>query len=446
MKKLNIALLGLGILVIVSTASAEVTLLDQNQWKVGLSGFVELDTIYDTTRSLPEVVGNTAIAKKGTFDGDNGRTQFSIRNTRLSFNVIAPEVDGWKTRGYIETDFLGYDPSVAASGTTNSEASFYSNPTMRLRHAFLSADQNGWQVLAGQTWNLFGWQPAFVPSSVSISPLAGILYQRAERIGVSKTISGDTQSVQIATSLQKPSQRDGRIPNVDLGIKWSDNARKSGFASSNSDIKTQPMSFGLSGTYRNFTYPNSSTSTTESTSMAGLAAAADVLIPVIASDDGKDVSHTLTATGEFTIGKGYGDEFPSWTGGLAQLNTSSAAPAPNSITLDQGLGGYNNGGAFELIRLRTFNGQLQYHLNGKCFFTAGYGQLFSNNLGNFISGAGQTSSRLYDRTEAKFVNWVHDFTSQFRIAFEFDQFTTHYVADGAVNHDNRYIMATYFRF
>jgi len=425
-----------------SSALAQVTLYDQNQWKVTMGGFIELDTIYDTTRSLTEVAGSSALAKKGTFDGDNGRTQFSIRNTRLSFGVTAPVVDDWKTRGYLETDFLGYDPTVASSGTTNSEGSYYTSPTLRIRHAYLTGEKNGWQILAGQTWSLFGWQPNYVLATVSVAPVTGTLYQRSERIGVMKTVSGDTQSLQVAASFQRPTQRDGRIPNFDLGVKWSDDSRKGGFSSANSDIKTQPLSLGLSGTYRNYTYPTTTTSIDDSTSMAALALAANALIPIIASSDGKDVSHTLTAVGEFTVGQGYGDEFPSWSGGLAQLSTAAAAP----LNIDSGVGGYNSNGTFELVKLRTWNTQLQYHFEGQTFMTAGYGQLWSSNMGDFAAGSGQTASKQYDRSEAKFVNLAHDFTPQMRVAFEFDQFTTHYSADNSVNHDNRYMIATYFRF
>ena len=437
----------LSILFFTSSAFAEITLYDQNNWKVGLGGFVEFDTMYDTTRSLTEVVGNTAIAKKGTFNGDNGRTQFSLRNTRLSFNIQAPVADGWKSRGYLETDFLGYDPSVAASGTTNSESSFYSNPTLRLRHAYLSAEKDGLQVILGQTWSLFGWQPAYVLSTVSVAPVTGTLYQRSPRIGAVKTMNvGGENDLQLGLSLQRPSQRDGKIPNVDAAIRWLSNARKSGFASANSEIKTQPLSVGLSGTYRNFESPTAGGSTDLVTNTPAFALAANALIPVLASSDGKDVSNTLTLGGEFTVGRGYGDQFPSWTGGLVQQAAGVASAVPSTANLDSGLGGYNSTGAFELLKLQTWNTQLQYHLDGKSFVTTGYGQIWSSNLSDFLTGAGQTAGNLYDRSQVAFLNVAHDCTPQVRVALEFDQFTTHYVNDGAVNHDNRYIFASYFRF
>ena len=178
--------------------------------------------------------------------------------------------------------------------------------------------------------------------------------------------------------------------------------------------------------------------------MSAFALAVNAMVPILASSDGKDVSNTLTASGEFTTGRGYGDMFPSWTGGLSQ--TFTAATATNNTNLDPGLGGYDVNGNFDLIKLRTFNAQLQYHLDGKTFVTGGYGQLFSSNISDFNGATGVTAAGLYDRSEAKFVNVGHDFTDHVRLAVEFDQFTTHYVSDGATAFDNRYMLASYFRF
>lgn len=93
------------------SAHAAVTVLDNNGWKVSLGGFLETDFIHDSTRSLTEIGQNGAIARPDALNGQSGRTQFSIRNSRLSFNVEAPEAEGWKARGYYEMDFLGFDPS-----------------------------------------------------------------------------------------------------------------------------------------------------------------------------------------------------------------------------------------------------------------------------------------------------------------------------------------------
>ena len=431
----------------VPQAKAEVNLVDHEGWKVGLGGFIEFDSFYDTTRSYVETVGNGPVARKATLDGDNGRTQFSLRNSRFFFSVEAPPVDGWKTRGYLETDFLGYDPAPKSSNVGSgaiSENAFFTNPTLRIRHAYLSAESESLSVLVGQAWSLFGWQPAYVLSTISVNPVMGTSYQRTPRIGAIKKITfNESNEVQVGISLERPSQRDGKIPNVVAAVRWTDPARKSGYTGPNSDIKAQPMGVVVSGTYRNFSKMTSpGTSFTDQTSVPAYAMAVNALLPILASSDGKNVSNSLTLTGEFTAGRGYGDEFPSWSGGLGQSYATTNANPASSVNLDPGLGGYTTSGDFDLVKLRTFNAQLQYFASERTFATVGYGQLYSSNIANFIPGAGQT---LYDRVEAKFVNLGHDFTSHVRVSVEFDQFSTHY-ADGATNFDNRYMLASYFRF
>jgi len=63
-----------------------------SRWAVTLYGFVEADLIYDTTRSYNDSIGSALVARKETYEGRNGRTQFSIRNTRLGFALESPQV------------------------------------------------------------------------------------------------------------------------------------------------------------------------------------------------------------------------------------------------------------------------------------------------------------------------------------------------------------------
>jgi len=80
--------------------------------EVLMYGFAETDAIVDSARSLAETAGNSAVDRNFVFAGANGRTQFSIRNSRLGFNVAAPKIDDWATKGVLEFDFFG------PSGTT----------------------------------------------------------------------------------------------------------------------------------------------------------------------------------------------------------------------------------------------------------------------------------------------------------------------------------------
>lgn len=410
-------------------AHAMLTVFDKDDWKLGITGFVELDSIYDSTRSFNESPGNTPVSRFGTTNGDNGRTQMSLRNSRLALSLDAPEVDEWKTNGYIETDFLGYDPSAPAV----TENAYFTNPTLRLRHAYFSVEKNGWQILAGQTWSLFGWQSGYFLSTVSVAPVAGMLYQRTPRASVIKTIDlGATHSVQTGVSLERPTQRDSTVPNVQAALKWMFAGRKSAYATPTGwDPRGVPMSVEVSGTFREYEFSNT-------IHQSGEAIATDIQIPILESHD-KDLSNSITLTGEFTYGTGYGDEFSNWTGGLPQLSTASNPPA--TTNLDPGLGGATQAGGFALVDLQTFNGQLQYFLNNTQWFTIGYAQLSSSNMAQFIPSAG-----IYDKTEVYFVNAAHDFTPHVRVALEAAQFVTHYLSDLSRARDNRVILSGFFRF
>src|SRR4029077_9780651 len=131
-------------------------------------------------------------------------------------------------------------------------------------------------------------------------------------------------------------------------------------------------------------------------------------IPVLAAADEKEPGNTLGISGEFTKGKGYADEFPSWTGNLPQLSTAVAATQPN---LDAGQGGFDSNNAFQLVDLRTWNLQAQYHLphEWQAFVTVGYGQLYSDNAGTLTPSTGKVP---YTKAETYFANVFKDVTKQ----------------------------------
>src|SRR6185437_15944402 len=64
------------------------------RWSITFYGFVEADYIADSTRSYNDSIGNELVARSDTYDGTVGRTQFSMRNTRLGLSFQAPEIAG----------------------------------------------------------------------------------------------------------------------------------------------------------------------------------------------------------------------------------------------------------------------------------------------------------------------------------------------------------------
>lgn len=416
-------------------AFGAVTLVDAGDWKVQLSGFVEMDVIHDSTRDLPEVVGSKAVAARGTKSFENGRTQFSMRNTRFAFAVLPPVQEGWKTKGYIEYDLLGYDPNPGAA-PANSEASFTTNPTLRMRHAYLSAESNGWSLLAGQYWTLFGFQPTYVLATASVPPVTGTLYQRTPQVTLTKDIVlGETAKLLAGVSVTRPAQRDSERPNYEAGLKFSTSAVTSGFASPNGEVKLEPLSVAVSGTWRQFVNPEDASVTSRQQKHEGSAVALNAMIPVLPA--GETAAGSLTLTGEYSVGQGHGDAFPSWAG-VPPLYSNSTDANPN---LDAGQGAYTKADAsFRLVQLQAWNTQLQYHLPGdlRTFVTLGYGELRAARLGD-LTGAS------YDRSQAMFANVFHDFTKQIRGAVEYAKFTTHFVDTSSAAND-RFMLAGYFRF
>lgn len=428
-------------------AFASVTIVDANDWKVDFSGFLEMDTIHDDTRSgFTEVMGNSAVAKSSSaIHGD--RMMFSMRNTRLAFKVQAPTYDGWKSRGYFEMDFLGYDPSPGAS---NSESAFYNNPTFRVRHAYLSTEKAGWQVLAGQTWALFGWQPYYFMPTLQVSPIAGMLYSRTAQVRGVKTMElSDDQKLQLAVGVMRPPQRDAGLPAAEVGARWSMDSWSGAFTGgATGSHKPQPLSVGISGTVRQFEVPNDPTVGNSSgvTHKMGSALAVDTLIPILASLDGKSSSNNLVFGAEYSIGQGDGDQFSGWSGG--QKNPIMQTAGDSQINLDGGIGGYDAANNFGLMKVQTWNVYLQYHLpeSLSSWISVGYGQLDSSNVANFITtNSNLASAAAYYKDQIYFANFAHDFTKQIRAGVEYAHMTTNYV-DGTLATDNRFQVSGWFIF
>jgi hypothetical protein len=427
-------------------AQAEIALYDHDGYKFTTNGFLEMDAIHDSTRSFSEVMGNAPVErtdsalKGGNSNGALGKTQFSMRNSRLAFGLMAPESDGWKTRGYFEFDFFG--------ASNSPEGSLYNSPTFRMRHAYVQGENENWQILAGQTWMLFGWQPYYFLPVVDVSPIAGMLYARTAQVRGLRTIHlNDQHTLQAAAALLRPPQADSEIPDIQAGVRYASTTRTSGFVGGTGARTVQPMSFALSGAIRQFVMPNSGGAVGDETYYQGQAIAADVLVPIMASADGKDVSNTLTLAGEWSMGKGYGDQFGSWTGNtanpLSAATTGTAATQTKltALNLDGGIGDYDSSGTFRLIYLQHWNVNVQYHLPHQIpyWFTLGYTQLHSDNMASLVTGNNVASSgkMAYDNVQTYYGNVFHQFTAQIRGGLEVAHTIAHY-GDEETTTNNRF--------
>ena len=143
---------------------------DQNENKALLSfkigsaeftpgGFLDFTTLYRSTD-----VGSGIATAFGSIPFNNQLPQGGLSETRLSgqYSRLSLKVDTHLTEsttltGYVETDFLGFQPANAYQ-TANSDS-------LRLRVFWADVQHGKWEVLAGQDWSLL------TPNRVGLSPL-----------------------------------------------------------------------------------------------------------------------------------------------------------------------------------------------------------------------------------------------------------------------------------
>jgi hypothetical protein len=412
---------------------------------VEIHGFVQSDIINDSTQSFNETVGDGKVASPvgasgAAMPGNNGFTQFSLRNSRISLLAKDSTAD-WNFKGYIETDFLGIN-----NGSTvgDNEYKFYTQPTLRMRHAYVEGDTtDGWQILAGQWWTLFGWNMDYVLNTVAEAPVMGTLYERIPQLRFQKTL-GDAKGaqVQIAASLEKPDQDISQMPTIDFGIRFLMNDIKGRFCSATGAGKLMPLSIGLSERNANF-YWNTNGGNTLNQNIWASALAADVLLPVLPVAEGKD-DPSIVISGEYTYGAGdtlpfNGGGFGGASGGGSYAGGSPTYSAAPVITeLDGGEAGVVNGGLTPIL-LTSYNAQIQIFLPPSIgtILTAGYGEVFAiNDL---------TVGGSFDDDSNIFANAMQDLNKEVRIGLEYSQYWTHYNS-GLNPTDQRLQLSTWYRF
>lgn len=438
--------------------SATITLLKEGELTVTTGGFIEMDAIFDTTRSFNESIGNYPVAPPNTPNGDNGRTLFSIRNSRLDFGVEYQARPDLTTLGYFEFDLLGYNPTPPGStGAIQTESGFVTNATVRVRQAYFSVTHDGWNGLAGQTWQLFGWQPFYFQTTVDVLPIPATPYTRTPQLRV---IKGDFVAplvrLQGAFAINRPPQRDSSVPELQAGIRisydgWRAVLSNGGFG----DLEAQPLSLAVSGLFREIVVPNYAGSVSNEIHFPATALAINAFVPILpATAEGSQ--NSLGLTGSWTIGNGYGDEFLGWTGGTAANLGGAVAGSLTSnlnqqrpISLDGGIGDFDSTGTFHLIQLMSFHADLEYvlPLNQPTWVDIGYARLTSNNMYLLTNDGGLTSNGTvpYVLEAAGYVNIFRELTQHIRIGLEFARVRTNY-ADETVAFNNRYQLSGWFTF
>jgi hypothetical protein len=365
------------------------------KWSVTFYGFVEADYIGDSTRSYNDAIGSALVAPSYTYAGTVGRTQFSMRNTRIGLAFQSPQIGDLRPSALIEGDFFGSQPSPP---TGVSEATYYDSPTFRIRHAYLKLDGGPVDFLAGQTYDVFGWQNYFFPASAEFLGLPNQVFSRNTQVRLSRTFGADGPiSVDIAVEAARPAQRDAQVPDLEAGLRLSVNGWKGITTPGNVRTVAAPLSIGVSGISRQFKVDAFLPPPTQkSNSVSGWGVSIDALLPVIPAADANDRRNRLTLTGSFVIGTGIADLLTTGGGATfpALFNPAQQSPPPQyAPDVDNGLVTFDvQTGILHTINWYAYKAGLQYYLpvlDGRLLFAANYTYSHSNNLHQlfFVGGA-----------------------------------------------------------
>jgi hypothetical protein len=419
------------------------------KWATTIYGFVEADTIFDTTQSFNDIVGNAQVARGGTFAGSNNRLQFSIRNSRLGFRMKAPEVAGIRTSAMLEMDLLGNQLPVGpnnanaptattaggpvAAGSTGSgtdtESQFFTNPAMRVRHANLKIETPVVDLLFGQYWTLLGWSQTYAPNTVEIQGIVGQIYQRTPQIRISKSFKTDSVIFELGLAAIRPPQRDSAVPAGEGGIRLGTPLWTGLTTGGSTGTGIQPLSVAVTGDVRSFNLPNPNAPTQGGMAnpKLGTIIAVDGYLPIIPAK--KREGNALSMTGEFSTGYGNADLYTSLSGG-APAPTYPIGPSKGaSADIDPGFAVYDNLGNVHLVQWTSYIIGAQYYLpatDGKVWLSLNYSNIGSNNLKN---GFGKATA-VRDNETRYDANLFWDCTDAVRLGLDAIMYQDKY-ADGA---------------
>ncbi len=426
----------------IGAQATEAPALVIGKWSTSIYGFIEGDAIVDTTQSFGDVAGNGLVqrqdrnfapppAVQSTYAGDHGRVQFSVRNTRFGLRLKAPELAKVRASATLEMDFLGTDPSIdpTSSGTYplagSSEASFWNNPTMRVRLAYFKVESPIVDMMVGQSWHLFGWQPTYHPNSVLIQGLPGELYGRTMQVRISKTIPTGPTSLEVAVAALRPPQRNSMIPEFTGGLRLSLDKWKGMNTRGSTARELTPLSVALTGTMRNWVTPEFVSLPTKTKSLTTAAVAVTAFVPIIPVSKG----HSLSIGGQIMMGSGIADLLTGMTGGMAFPSLAKPAgttPPAYPQDVENGEVVYDtcaNGTAqndprsscFDLhgIQWNVFMAGVQYYLpglDGRVWISGNYAHIQSPNVADYTRKATTAPAATdYNYVNAAAVRQAEDF-------------------------------------
>jgi hypothetical protein len=411
------------------------------KWSTTLYGFVEADSIYDTTRSFTEAPGSGLVAEPGTTAGNNSRVQFAARNSRLGLQMRAPETYGVRVSGQIECDFQGTQLPVSTTSTISpspygTESTFYTSAVLRIRHLNLKVETPWVDILFGQYWTLFGWGPSYQANRVEFGGMPAEIYERTPQLRLSKTVASYPVRFDAAVGAFRPVQRDSGAPDLQGGLRLALDSWKGLQTQGATGSTVSPASFAISGLLRHVAVNdfNPVAGNTNTQDLYMVAFAADVFLPVIPAKSAT-ANVALSIHGEFSTGYGDGDIFST---GSAGINFPTIPGTTYSPDVDPGIVTFDPHGGLHAIEWTSYfvGAELYLPPRSRWWVSGNYGHLESANSHYYTNGTCGTGSCGVLFAEDWFdANVFADLTPAVRVGVEYANFNDTYVNGlKAINH------------
>ena len=409
-----------------------------SNWRITPYGQVELRLSHDSTRSYADSIGGVVLVHDDSLGSKRGRMQFSARGSRLGFKMEAPTYHGIRPLALVEGDFEGNQPSDV------SEASLYGNATFRLRHAYIKLLSDPIDVLAGQTWGLFGHQPFFFPSSsqsLFYLPIPNAVLVRTMQVRISHAFKSKPIDVEVAAAAVRPPQRDAALPEGQAAVRVRFN-RIRGLPSCDAGTDGTPtdaLTIGFSGLVRAFDVDEPSSRPTSTRTATGWGVSIDALVPIIPVKSVENRGNALTFTGSFVHGRGIADQTRTQAGATFP---PIQGYAPN---VDSGLVTYDANGELRTIDWRTFVVTLQYYLppKGRLFVATNYTQAQSSNVASLTDPS--QVARVYKLARYFDANVFFDVTPALRAGLSYHLTFQRFVDDASAR-NHRWMLSAYYFF
>jgi hypothetical protein len=427
-----------------------------SKFSATLYGFVETDFIRDSTQSFNDLAGNGAVARSGSFAANHDRMTFGARNSRLGFKLKGPESELIKSSAMAEMDFLGNQPQgspTPAGSPAVSESAYFASPTFRIRHMALKLETPIVDVLAGQYWQLFGWQSNFHPNSVDLQGLPGQVYSRAPQLRLSHMFKSDTVNVEVAVAASRPVQRDSGLPDGQVGLRLILNDWKGMRTAGGTGTSVDPASIGVSGVARRFRLPifSASQPADQTQTIDGYGISIDALLPVIPAT-ASNWDNALTLTGSFARGQAIADMFTGLTGGVSLATPTAPTGTTSNFTsdIDNGLVVFDSNGQMHAIRWQALLVGAQYYLPTTPFrmwISGNYSHMSSSDIKNIVVGTtgSNVNSKIFDKSDFADGNLFVDATQSIRFGLEYAWFRQTYL-DGVKGTNHRVQLSAFYLF